>query len=59
MPDELNSRLRELPSVDEVMQRLDTHCPVELLASETRRVIDHARERLKRGEQVDAGSIPG
>ncbi|MBC8167353.1 MAG: L-seryl-tRNA(Sec) selenium transferase [Bryobacteraceae bacterium] len=59
VPDELNSRLRELPSVDEVMQRLDTHCPVELLASETRRVIDHARERLKRGEQVDAGSIPG
>jgi len=56
--EELNSRLRELPSVDEVMQRLDSRCPRELLVAETRRVIDHARERLKSGERVDISSIP-
>ncbi len=58
MSEDLNSRLRELPSVDEVMQRLDSRCPRELLAAETRRVIDHARERMKAGERVDLSSIP-
>src|SRR3954447_8217400 len=56
--DDLNTRLRELPSVDEVMQRLDARCPRELLAVETRRAIDQARERMKAGERVDLGSIP-
>lgn len=58
MNQELNGRMRDLPSVDEVLQRLNSHCPRELLVSETRRVIDSARARLKRGERVDIGSIP-
>jgi len=56
--DDINGRLRELPSVDEVLQRLDARCPHELLASEIRRTIDQARDRLKRGEPVDVGSVP-
>ena len=55
---DLNTKLRELPSVDEVMQRLDARCPRELLAVETRRAIDRARERMKAGERVDLSSIP-
>lgn len=58
MSEDLNARLRELPSVDEVMQRLDSRCPRELLAAETRRAIDHARERMKAGDRVDLSSIP-
>ena len=49
---DLNTKLRELPSVDEVMQRLDARCPRELLAVETRRAIDRARDRMKAGERV-------
>ena len=56
--DEMNLKLRDLPSVDEVMQRLDARCPRELLASETRRVIDRARDQLKAGNRVDLTSIP-
>ena len=54
----LNRTLRDLPSVDEVVQLLDSRCPRELLTSETRRIIDQARDRLRRGEQVDVASIP-
>jgi len=53
-----NGRFRDLPSVNEVMERLDARCPRELLASETRRVIDLARDRLKRGERVDVSAVP-
>jgi L-seryl-tRNA(Ser) seleniumtransferase len=53
----VNRILRELPSVDEVLQSLDSRCPRELLASETRRIIDQARDRLRRGELVDVSSI--
>ena len=55
---DLNTKLRELPSVDEVMQRLDARCPRELLAVETRRAIDRARDRMRAGERVDLSSIP-
>ncbi|MBC7928464.1 MAG: L-seryl-tRNA(Sec) selenium transferase [Bryobacteraceae bacterium] len=58
MSEELNRKLRELPSVDEMMQRLDARCPRELLAVETRRAIDKARERLRSGEPVEIGSLP-
>lgn len=44
--------------MDEVMQRLDARCPHELIVSETRRVIEQAREQMKRGERVDVGAIP-
>jgi L-seryl-tRNA(Ser) seleniumtransferase len=50
--------LRDLPSVDEVLQRVNTRCPRDLLVSETRRVIDRARERLKSGERPNLSEIP-
>ena len=50
--------LRDLPSVDEVLQRIDSRCPRELLVAETRSAIERARERLKSGERPDLGSIP-
>jgi L-seryl-tRNA(Ser) seleniumtransferase len=53
-----NNQLRELPSVDEVLQGLDTRFPHDLLVMETRRVIDRARERLKAGGAVEIESIP-
>jgi L-seryl-tRNA(Ser) seleniumtransferase len=56
--DDLNKRLRELPSVEEVMQRLDTRCPRELLTVETRRVIERARDALRRGQVAEIGNIP-
>lgn len=40
------------------MQRLDARCPHELLANETRRVIERARGRLRRGEAVEVARIP-
>jgi L-seryl-tRNA(Ser) seleniumtransferase len=55
---EVNQRLRELPSVDQVLSRLDARCPREVLANETRRVIDEARRRAKQGEPVDVAAIP-
>jgi L-seryl-tRNA(Ser) seleniumtransferase len=55
---ELNISLRELPSVDEVLRRIDSRCPRELLVSETRRVLDRIRERVKSGLPVDFSSIP-
>jgi L-seryl-tRNA(Ser) seleniumtransferase len=55
---ELNISLRELPSVDEVLRRIDSRCPRELLVSETRRVLDRIRERVKGGLPVDFSSIP-
>jgi L-seryl-tRNA(Ser) seleniumtransferase len=55
---ELNSRLRELPSVDEVLQRLEARCPHELLANETRRAIEQARVRMRRGEPIEVARIP-
>lgn len=58
MSTDLNQRLRELPSVDEVLSRLDAACPRELLVHETRRMIDDSRARAKRGEAVDASGIP-
>ena len=58
MSTELNQRLRELPSVDEVISRLEARCPHELLTKETRRAIEDARARLKRGEAIDFSSIP-
>ena len=58
MSTQLNEKLRELPSVEEVLQRLDARCPRELLANETRRVIEQARERVRRGETIEVGRIP-
>jgi L-seryl-tRNA(Ser) seleniumtransferase len=55
---ELNQQMRELPSVEEVLQRLDARCPRELLANETRRAIDQARQRVRRGEAADVSKIP-
>ena len=53
-----NSQLRELPSVDEILQSLNVRCPRELLVAETRRVIDDLRNRLKRGEHVELTGVP-
>jgi L-seryl-tRNA(Ser) seleniumtransferase len=55
---DLNISLRELPSVDEVLRRIGSQCPHELLVVETRRVLDRARERVKSGQHVDLSSIP-
>jgi L-seryl-tRNA(Ser) seleniumtransferase len=55
---DLNITLRELPSVDEVLKRIDSRCPRELLVSETRRVLDRMRERVRSGQPVDFSSIP-
>ena len=54
----LNSSLRELPSVDEVLRNIDSRYPRELLLDETRHVLDRTRERLKSGESVDMAEIP-
>ena len=53
-----NQRLRQLPSVDDVVRAFDKRFPKDLVVSEARRVIDSARERLKRGEEVDTDRIP-
>ena len=50
--------LRELPSVDEVLQLVDTHYPRELLVVETRRVLEELRDCIKKGNSVDVTSIP-
>ena len=55
---DLNTSLRELPSVDEVLRRIDTRCPRDLLVAETRRVLDRMRERVRSGHPVDFTSIP-
>lgn len=55
---DLNITLRELPSVDEVLRRIEALCPRELLVSETRRVLDRMRDRVKSGQPVDFSSIP-
>jgi L-seryl-tRNA(Ser) seleniumtransferase len=55
---DLNTSLREVPSVDEVVRHVDTQCPRELVVSETRRVLERVRERVKSGLPVDFGSIP-
>jgi L-seryl-tRNA(Ser) seleniumtransferase len=54
----LAAPLRELPSVEEVLQRLDARWPRDLLVAETRRVIERVREQLKRGETADVARIP-
>lgn len=54
----LNSSLRELPSVDEVLRNIDSRYPRELLLDETRHMLDRTRERLKSGESVDVAEIP-
>lgn len=58
MSSDLNQRLRELPSVDEVMRCLDARCPRDLLAAETRRAIEDARARARRGEPIELSTIP-
>jgi L-seryl-tRNA(Ser) seleniumtransferase len=55
---DLNTGLRELPSVDEVLRRIDSRCPRDLLVAETRRVLDRIRERVKSGHPVDFAGIP-
>ena len=53
----MNDRLRELPSVDEVVNSIDACCPRDLIVREARRVIDGARERLKSGEPVETAGL--
>src|SRR5580704_9092699 len=49
-------RLREIPSVDEVVAALgDVEAPRALVLSETRRVIAAMRARLLQGADADAG----
>jgi L-seryl-tRNA(Ser) seleniumtransferase len=55
---DLNTSLRELPSVDEVLRSIDSPHPRELLVFETRRILDRARERVRLGHSVDVTSIP-
>jgi L-seryl-tRNA(Ser) seleniumtransferase len=50
--------LRELPSVDEVVESLTAeNVPRTLLVSEARRVIQHMREDLLKGRTVDPSSV--
>ncbi len=55
----MNARLRELPSVDEVLRKLDPRWPPELATAETRRVIEAAREKILAGTDIDISAIPG
>jgi L-seryl-tRNA(Ser) seleniumtransferase len=55
---DLNTRLRELPSVDEVLQRLDSECPHDLLVAETRRVLEQMRQRIRAGDSPNLSDIP-
>jgi L-seryl-tRNA(Ser) seleniumtransferase len=53
----VNDRLRELPSVDELVNSIDARCPRELLVREARRVIDNARDRIKDGESIEIADL--
>ncbi|HYI92223.1 MAG TPA: L-seryl-tRNA(Sec) selenium transferase [Bryobacteraceae bacterium] len=54
----MNTSLRELPSIDEVLQRVKTHHPRDIVVAETRRVLEELREKIKKGAVVDLESIP-
>ncbi|MGH9633160.1 MAG: L-seryl-tRNA(Sec) selenium transferase [Bryobacteraceae bacterium] len=57
---DLHDRLRELPSVDEVLGRLNSQAktyPRELVVSEVRRVLDAARERIRAGEETSESAL--
>jgi L-seryl-tRNA(Ser) seleniumtransferase len=53
----VNERLRQLPSVDELVNSIGTRYPRELLVREVRRVIESARERIKAGESVEVTGL--
>src|SRR5262249_16187225 len=53
----IQMKLRELPSVDEVVNRLeDVEAPRVLVVAETRRVLAEMRSALLAGDGVDAAS---
>ena len=53
----MNDQLRKLPSVDELVNSIDARCPRDLIVREARRVIEHARDRIKAGEPVEEASL--
>jgi L-seryl-tRNA(Ser) seleniumtransferase len=53
----VNDRLRELPSVDELVSSVDASCPRGVLITEARRIIESARERIKAGESVEVAGL--
>ncbi len=54
---DLASQLRSLPSVDEVVSRLDARYPHRLLVVETRRVLAALRDEIRAGRAVDLTGV--
>ncbi|MEJ7605679.1 MAG: L-seryl-tRNA(Sec) selenium transferase [Bryobacteraceae bacterium] len=54
----MNQLLRELPSVEEVLQRLEARYPRELVVEETRKTLERFRQQVRGGEPVDGSTIP-
>ena len=54
---DLAGQLRALPSVDEVVSRLEGRYPRRLLVDETRRVIAALRDEIRGGRESDAGTV--
>lgn len=51
--EDVAGRLRSLPSVDEVVSRLESRYPHRLLVAETRRAIAAMRDEIRAGRDVD------
>jgi L-seryl-tRNA(Ser) seleniumtransferase len=60
-PETLERRLRDLPSVDEVVNELDhlTHVPRELVRNEIRKVLAERRDAIRQGRPFESGPISG
>ena len=59
-PDLLQSQLRELPAVDQVLGslgHLDGRFPRRLIVEEVRRVLEKAREGIRAGQSIEAATI--
>ncbi|MGB6941846.1 MAG: L-seryl-tRNA(Sec) selenium transferase [Bryobacteraceae bacterium] len=59
-PDLLQSQLRELPAVDQVLGslgHLEGRFPRRLIVEEVRRVLEKAREEIRAGRSVEAAAI--
>jgi L-seryl-tRNA(Ser) seleniumtransferase len=60
-PETLERKLRDLPSVDEVVNDLDhlTHLPRELIRNEIRKVLAERRESIRQSLPLESGPISG
>ncbi len=57
MPDQRTALLRALPSVDELVVRLEDRYPRALLVAEVRRVLASLREEIRAGREPDLDSV--